>query len=91
MSTEKYCVVEVIWTDAGMNMEPGWRPMDEILEHEPPIIHSVGYLVKDTDDYLLVVPHFSKSGNEVGMGEMLINRSQIQSIEVFQRSSDCGI
>ena len=60
-----YPLVLVIWEDACSRSS--WEPIEESIEwadnaKEDWIVHEVGWLIKETPDYILLTPQVGKDG-----------------------------
>jgi len=56
-----------------------WRDYDLIKQLKPMIMTSVGYVIKQTKSYIIIVA--TKSEYETATGEMLIVKGNIKSIK----------
>lgn len=68
----------ITWIDA-FGVSPSWQEIGEITT-EPVLCQSVGF-VKETDDYVLVIPHYikeTKHNEENGCGDMAIPKVSIR-------------
>lgn len=81
-------IVLIEWMDAHGGTCLGWRPIREIRDREPAAVVSVGYLLKETPEYVVVCPHMTKDENDkfdFGDGELAIPRAWIRKLKVLQR------
>jgi hypothetical protein len=63
----KYKLVLIEWEDSQLGYQ-GWKFINE-QNHSMHIVHSVGYLVKETKDFKVLFPHLSKdTDDENGSG-----------------------
>lgn len=75
-------IVIVKWLDA-FGCSSSWRERDDIEKATPSICESVGWLIKDEDDYIVLVPHVANEtlgSTWQGCGDMTIPRAAIQRI-----------
>lgn len=66
----------ITWYDHCSYNNSQWRDLPTQQELEPMEIYSFGFVIKETKKFLIIVPHFSSSGNS--FGEMLILKSCIK-------------
>ena len=73
----KHKIEMIEWADhcSLSNNDRGWRPWSEIENMEVVPIFSVGWVVKETDQYVIMVSHLGDD-NDV-YGEMLIIKTCI--------------
>jgi hypothetical protein len=79
-------LVAVQWADA-YGVGANWEPIDELPDVEH-IIYSVGWLVKDGDHVIVLVPHVSPANDQIdsylnGCGDMSIPKSQVRNMVVL--------
>lgn len=79
METEKGEMVLVHWIDSVSWGDTDWREMEKIKELKPTEIDSVGFLVADEKDWIVLAAHVD-SENEHGGGEICIPRFAIQGM-----------
>lgn len=70
--------VEVEWLDHSGWTNNNWRHIDEDRSLTPFKVTSYGVVVKETDDYIVLLPHLSENG--AGQGTMCIIKSCIKKI-----------
>ena len=75
----KLAVVE--WIDSASDSTE-WTDLDDILKAVPALIESVGWLVKETKDFVHVLPNIPTltQGKQDGFGGIVIPRSAIKKI-----------
>ena len=58
---------EVKWLDA-YEMESGWQNLEDAIKIKPPEISSVGYVLKETQEYIILAADIGsdKMDNDVG-------------------------
>ena len=58
---------EVKWLDA-YEMESGWQTLEDALKVTPPEVSSVGYVLKETKEYIILAADIGsdKMDNDVG-------------------------
>jgi len=49
-----YPLVKVVWIDTVETSDCSWQSKEELLEETPASIDSVGYLIKQNDDYIVL-------------------------------------
>lgn len=77
-------IVEVLWLDAHGGNKSGWKKLRKIASTVPATGRSVGYLVKRTDDLVVVCPHLVGEGKSAeGDGEIAIPKSWVKKIRVL--------
>ncbi len=54
-----YPIVEIRWVDPASTL--GWRPPAEDIT--PSEVHGVGFLVRETEEYVVICGHVSEDGN----------------------------
>tara|TARA_X000000950_G_scaffold214758_1_gene258382 strand:+ start:3926 stop:4171 length:246 start_codon:yes stop_codon:yes gene_type:complete len=60
-------LVEIEWYDA-FEMSAGWHTLNEVNKIKPPIMVSVGYLIKETDDFITICADINKDPKENDRG-----------------------
>lgn len=82
-SIRKLAYVE--WVDC-FGCSSVWVDLDEI-NREPVICKSVGWILLDNDDVLVIVPHFTQENHSgarfQGCGDMTIPKSAIRNVSVL--------
>lgn len=64
--SNSYPLVEVIWVDAEEVGEIGWNNLEDMLEAAAlpcPIVHSIGYLVHDSESHISLIRAFFAEGS----------------------------
>ena len=59
-------MVYLKWTDA-LEAQAGWKSkedLEEWIENQNWIIHQVGWIIEETDDYIIIVSRFTEEENE---------------------------
>jgi hypothetical protein len=84
---EPYKIVLVVWLDACGGSKDGWHSMRSILRQKPYEARSVGYLVREEEDYIVVCPHLVGIGERDidGDGELAIPRSWIKKVVTLKK------
>ena len=74
---------EVKWLDA-YEMESGWHSIEDAIKITPPEVCSVGYILKETEEYILLAADIGsdKMDNDVGRvqvipGQWIVSKKQI--------------
>ena len=77
-------LIEVIWDDAS-ELTAGWT--DEIEKTEPALALSVGFLIKDSKDHIVIAMDIDDQGHHNGRSQ--IPRGMVKKIKVL-RKKDSG-
>lgn len=82
---QKYPLVEVIWDDA-TSLSQGWKNKDEFAKEElvPEIVLSVGFVVKETDDHLILAMDTDSDGDHASRSQ--IPKGMIKKIKVLKKA-----
>ena len=72
---------EVIWDDATA-LPAGWS--DEVPEPEPALVLSVGFVVNETDEHLVLALDVDASGNHNGRSQ--IPKGMVKQRKVLRRA-----
>jgi hypothetical protein len=76
-------IVIIEWRDS-LQPRGGWISLDEVEAAAPPLMTSVGWLYKETEDVAVVVPHYFDGKHPVAkpqcMGELTIPKCCTKSI-----------
>jgi hypothetical protein len=75
-----YPLVEVIWNDAS-ELTSGWT--DQIEKDEPALALSVGFLVRETKDHIIIAQDTDEAGHHNGRSQ--IPRGMVQKIKVLRK------
>lgn len=73
-------MVEVIWDDAS-ELTAGWT--DEIEKTEPALTLSVGFLIKETKDHIVIAQDIDDNGHHNGRSQ--IPRGMVKKIKVLKK------
>ena len=75
---------EVKWLDA-YEMESGWHSLKDAMKITPPEVLSVGYVLQETKEYLLIAADIgsSKMDNDVGRvqvipGQWIVDKKEVK-------------
>jgi len=75
---------EVRWLDA-YEMESGWHSLKDAIKITPPEVCSVGYVLQETKEYLLIAADIgsSKMDNDVGRvqvipGQWIVDKKEVK-------------
>ena len=77
---QKYDMVEVIWDDA-TDLVSGWT--DQIAENEPALALSVGFLVRETKDHIVIAQDTDADGHHNGRSQ--IPRGMVKKIRILKK------
>lgn len=70
-------LVYVEWIDSAGFAEGGWHQRDVVDSLGPHVISSVGWIIKEEDDYIVMCSHISSDGTNLA-GEKCIPKVAIQ-------------
>ena len=73
--------VVIVWIDHVSYTESLWRSFDEMKELRPMEVKSVGYILSETPEYIILASHVTNS--DTGMGELLIVKDNITEMKVL--------
>ena len=74
--TEK---VEIEWVDA-YEMESGWHTIEEAEKATPPTVFSLGYVVKETKEFIIIAGDKGRKGDSDCGRVQVIPRNWIKKI-----------
>lgn len=77
---QQYPLVEVIWDDAA-GLRHGW--MDEKEELKPQLVLSVGFLIQETDDHIVIAMDTDQEGAHNGRSQ--IPRGMIKHMKILKK------
>jgi|TARA_X000001382_G_scaffold128027_1_gene116841 hypothetical protein len=49
-----YPLVKVVWIDTVETSDSSWQQLEELLKETPASIDSVGYMIKQNEDYIVI-------------------------------------
>lgn len=78
--SQKFDLVEVIWNDAS-ELTSGWT--DEIEKDEPALALSVGFLVRETKEHIVIAQDTDAEGHHNGRSQ--IPRGMVKKIKVLRK------
>lgn len=78
---QKYPMVEVVWDDAS-ELLAGWT--DEIEKTEPQLALSVGFLIIDAKDHIVIAQDLDEHGQHNGRSQ--IPRGMVKRIKVLRKA-----
>jgi hypothetical protein len=61
-------VIFVEWVDPSSTDDNGWTPYDEVLSARPGLCRSVGFVLKEDEDLLWILPHLELHSEKGGGG-----------------------
>lgn len=79
---QKYDLVLVTWDDAAA-LKHGWIGAD-VGEPEPQVVMSVGFLVKDTENYVVIAMDIDPDGLHNTRGQ--IPKGMLRSMKVLRKA-----
>lgn len=80
--TQQYPLIEVWWNDA-MEMPSGWIEATEVIEIKPCIVLSIGFLVKETDEYIIIAIDTHDGGHN---GRSQIPKGMVKHMRVIRKA-----
>ena len=78
---QRFALVEVVWNDAS-ELTAGWT--DELDDTEPQLALSVGFLVKEDKDHIVIAQDIDAEGHHNGRGQ--IPRGMVKKIKVLRKA-----
>jgi len=83
-SYENCDVVEVRWVDS-CGFDSGWVDNDELKSLKAKKITTVGHLVEESDDYVVIAPTI---GDDQNFGSLCIPKCSVLKINILTESED---
>ena len=80
---QHYPLVEVIWNDAS-DLTGGWKK--EIDEDEPALALSVGFLIRETDEHIIIALDTDGDGHHNGRSQ--IPRGMVKKLKVLRKKDE---
>lgn len=77
---QKFDLIECVWDDAS-ELTAGWT--DEIDKSEPQLALSVGFLISDTKDHVVIAMDLDEQGHHNGRSQ--IPRGMVKTIKVLRK------
>jgi hypothetical protein len=74
--------VEIEWVDA-FELESGWHTIQEASKMTPPTIDSLGYVVKETKEYIIICADKGRVGDSDCGRVQLIPRSWVKKVNIL--------
>lgn len=81
----KWPIVLILWRDAFGGSNIGWRPINDIARSETVVASTVGFLLKEDKDRLVVCPHMTGADDCDGDGEIAIPASWVIKKTVLRK------
>lgn len=81
--TQHYDLVEVIWNDAS-DLTGGWAK--EIDEDEPALALSVGFLIRQTQEHIIIALDTDSEGHHNGRSQ--IPRGMVKKMRVLRKKDE---
>lgn len=78
-----YPLVEIVWDDAA-GLRHGWTAKEEKLE--PYICLSVGFLIRETEDHILIAQDTDGDGSHNGRSQ--IPRGMVKKLKVLRKKDE---
>ena len=78
--TQKFDMVEVVWNDAS-ELVSGWT--DKLEDDEPALALSVGFLVRETKEHIVIAQALDAEGHHNGRSQ--IPRGMVKKIKVLRK------
>lgn len=92
MKKPRYKIVRIDWLDAHGGVIAGWKDISTVVKSKPVLAISIGILLKENKDKVIVCPHFVGSPHELMISEdaetaadgaLSIPRSWVKKITVL--------
>lgn len=92
MRKPRYKIVRVDWLDAHGGVLAGWKDISSVAKSKPVLAMSIGVLLRETKDKVVVCPHFVGTSHELLLSEdadtaadgaLSIPRSWVKKITVL--------
>lgn len=80
---QNWDLVEVVWDDAS-GLRHGWE--DKVEKLEPALCLSVGFLIYENTDHIIIAMDIDQEGNHNGRSQ--IPRGMIKNIRVLRRKAN---
>jgi hypothetical protein len=74
--------VEIEWIDA-YEMESGWHDLEDAEKITPPTVFSMGYMVKDTKEYIIICADKGRKGDSDCGRIQVIPKPWIKKIDLL--------
>jgi hypothetical protein len=74
--------VEIEWIDA-YEMESGWHDLEDAEKITPPTVFSMGYMVKDTKEYVIICADKGRKGDSDCGRVQVIPKPWIKKIKLL--------
>lgn len=78
--TQIFDMVEVVWNDAAA-LTDGWTA--EIEKDEPQLALSVGFLIRDTKEHIIIAQDLDAAGHHNGRSQ--IPKGMVKSMKVLRK------
>jgi hypothetical protein len=82
---QKFDMVEVIWDDA-TELPAGWT--DEVQKIEPALALSVGFLIQESKDHIVLALDLDANGHHNGRSQ--IPRGMVKKLKVLRKKDPDG-
>lgn len=76
-------IVYVVWADSH-GCHDRWTDFSDLEHSNLPVCYSVGMVMQENDDIIVLVPHWYLEPDPNGMGEMCIPKRAIVSTQVLK-------
>lgn len=79
-------LVLVTWIDS-LGCSSSWREKEYLTNSKPLLCRSVGWILRDDDNYIVLVPHTADETSHSdwqGCGDMTIPRGMIQKVQILE-------
>lgn len=80
MAEPEFKLAKVCWIDS-RGVSENWATLEQLREHDLCSVWSVGWVIKETDDYVQLCPHIGTDPDQ-GCGDMTIGKIAIVSMEM---------
>jgi hypothetical protein len=85
MPNEDFDKVIVEWKDA-YEMESGWQTIEEAIKIRPPTIFSMGYVLKEEKEYIILAGDVGRKGDSDCGRVQVIPKSWVKRVKLIDGS-----
>lgn len=78
-------LVEIEWIDSCCERTPGWMDAEDVKELEPLICYTAGYVLRFTDDHIIVC---STLGGDGVLGHIAIPKVAIRKVWIIKHEKE---
>ena len=81
MDRETFKIIKVVWVDA-VSID-AWTDIDEVLADSPHVIHSVGFLIKETDVAFYLALNHDQEAKTISCSMIIPKSTIVSPVEVL--------